>query len=223
MTIKARMRSSLAALIACVLIGAMAASCSGAASNSPEGTSSQGANAFPTTSQSSGTFPSAETGRTDDTFAVPEITSTIPTTLPTTTTTTLATTTTTCSPRVIEIQGDVLFDTDQWVLKATAEETLVELAAQIGQEAENPDFRIVGYTDSRGTESYNAMLSEQRARAVYEWFVADGFDPDRITYEGLGESDLKVPDVDADGNFIESAGAENRRVVIYVSSTEGCP
>jgi len=124
---------------------------------------------------------------------------------------------------VIEIQGDVLFDTDKWVLKDTAEAALSTLADQIRHEAESPELRIVGHTDSRGTEAHNVTLSERRAQAVYEWFVSAGFDPSRMTFEGKGESEPKVPDTDADGSFIPSAGVENRRVEIFVSSTQACP
>lgn len=203
------------------ILGLVVVACSGSEPGPSQSTLQSAADRFPAKPQSSGSFPTPTTGRTEDTFAVPEITSTTPATDPTTTT--AAPTTTTTGLCVIEIQGDVLFDTDKWVLKDTAEAALSTLADQIRHEAESPELGIVGHTDSRGTEAHNLTLSERRAQAVYEWFVSAGFDPSRMTFEGRGESEPKVPDTDADGNFIPSAGVENRRVEIFVSSTQACP
>ncbi len=60
----------------------------------------------------------------------------------------------------------------------------------------NPDsgrLRVVGHTDSDGTESENLTLSRRRAAAVVEFLVdEEGLDDRRLEAEGRGESEPKV-------------------------------
>ncbi|MEO1438127.1 MAG: OmpA family protein, partial [Bacteroidota bacterium] len=62
-------------------------------------------------------------------------------------------------------------------------ETIVRIAAQ------HPSYqiRIEGHTDAIGSESTNQRLSESRAKAVQDYLLEQGIDPDRISYEGFGE------------------------------------
>ncbi|MEN3322097.1 OmpA family protein [Mariniflexile soesokkakense] len=55
----------------------------------------------------------------------------------------------------------------------------------------NMFIKIESHTDSRGTSSYNDILSEERAKATYEYLINKGVDPARITeYKGYGEQRL---------------------------------
>lgn len=49
-------------------------------------------------------------------------------------------------------------------------------------------IRIQGHTDNIGTASDNLSLSEKRAKAVFDYLVKNGINPDRLTYAGFGES-----------------------------------
>ncbi len=49
------------------------------------------------------------------------------------------------------------------------------------------DFIIAGHTCDIGTESYNLILSKSRAKAVYEYLVGHGVDPDKMATTGYGE------------------------------------
>lgn len=73
-----------------------------------------------------------------------------------------------------------------------------------------PDMRlyIAGYTDTVGSASQNQKLSEQRARAIAQWFRKSGLDIP-VYYQGFGESALKVKTPD------ETKEARNRRA-LYV-------
>ncbi len=53
------------------------------------------------------------------------------------------------------------------------------------------------------------------------WAEATGVDGWTVAVEGRGETELAVQDVDADGVFLEAAGALNRRVEIDIEA-EGC-
>lgn len=54
----------------------------------------------------------------------------------------------------------------------------------------NPDLkiRINGHTDNVGDEQANLTLSEARAKAVYDWLIANGIDAQRLRFQGFGES-----------------------------------
>ena len=92
-------------------------------------------------------------------------------------------------PEVIETyELQVQFDFDKSVIKSAYEPQFQEIAQAL---EDNPDIAlsIEGHTCWIGTEVYNQGLSERRANAVKTKFVDEyGIDPDRITTEGLGES-----------------------------------
>ena len=48
--------------------------------------------------------------------------------------------------------------------------------------------KIDGHTDNIGTEEYNMVLSENRAKAIYDYLVGKGIDAKRLSYEGHGFS-----------------------------------
>ena len=47
---------------------------------------------------------------------------------------------------------------------------------------------IGGHTDQVGNREYNNLLSENRARAVYDFLIGDGVSADQLTYKGYGAS-----------------------------------
>lgn len=52
------------------------------------------------------------------------------------------------------------------------------------------NIEIRQYTDSRGSESTNMVLSRRRAKSIKDYLVATGIDKDRILVKGMGESML---------------------------------
>ena len=73
-----------------------------------------------------------------------------------------------------------------------------------------PDLSIViqGHTDAIGPEDYNQKLSEQRAQAVYEYFISKGVSPERMQTVGYGESRPVADNSSAQGRAL------NRRTEI---------
>jgi outer membrane protein OmpA-like peptidoglycan-associated protein len=72
------------------------------------------------------------------------------------------------------------------------------------------EVEIVGYTDTLGTEAYNAGLSLERAAAIRDTLVWGGVDPKEITIAGRGEGDPLVVTGD------QVPEPRNRRVEITV-------
>jgi OOP family OmpA-OmpF porin len=72
----------------------------------------------------------------------------------------------------------------------------------------HPDLvvEIAGHTDSKGSDSYNEKLSQNRANAVMHELVAHGIDAANLTAKGYGESE---PIAD---NATDAGRAKNRRV-----------
>lgn len=65
---------------------------------------------------------------------------------------------------------------------------------------------IIGYTDSKGSESYNKKLSEKRANAVKNMLLKKGVPATRVSSAGMGEAN---PIAD---NSTKEGRAQNRRI-----------
>ncbi len=91
-----------------------------------------------------------------------------------------------------EIKHQVYFLTDQYDIPETEESRLLLFLSEI----ENMDVKkisIYGFCDDRGSDSYNLVLSQQRADAIKEVFSNNEFDESVITnVDGKGEILLNV-------------------------------
>lgn len=82
---------------------------------------------------------------------------------------------------------NVFFDFDKSTLKKESE---VELNKLVDYLSSNKGIKIEigGHTDNQGSESYNERLSNDRAKAVYDYLINKGIDSKRMTYKGYGMS-----------------------------------
>lgn len=121
------------------------------------------------------------------------------------------------------LPSDVLFDTGSAELKQTADAVLSELAEDLFDALPEATITFIGHTDSRGEAGYNLQLSLDRATAVKDWFESwaqdNGVDGWSFLVDGRGDTELKVPDTDVEGTFLEQAGALNRRVEIEIEAS----
>lgn len=80
---------------------------------------------------------------------------------------------------------NILFDVNKSELKSESNSELEKLYNLLNA---NPKVRIEigGHTDNSGTESINIPLSQNRAKAVYDWLVAKGISTNRMTFKGYG-------------------------------------
>jgi len=105
--------------------------------------------------------------------------------------------------------GKVLFDFDKSDLTAAARSQLDGLMGKLSH-ASVASIRVVGHTDSVGTDAYNKALSERRASSVVEYLLTQGLAPEKLTSEGKGESE---PVAD---NETDEGRAQNRRVELHI-------
>jgi outer membrane protein OmpA-like peptidoglycan-associated protein len=100
---------------------------------------------------------------------------------------------------------NVNFASGKWDLQPAAFTELDDLTTFL---KENPTKRIEigGHTDSRGTTVSNQQLSENRAKAVYNYLIEKGIDAERLNFKGYGEMKPKMT------NETEAGRLENRRV-----------
>ena len=106
---------------------------------------------------------------------------------------------------------NIFFDTDKFDLKPESRTELEKLSALLKK---NPKLKIEisGHTDNVGTADYNQKLSENRAKAVYDYLVSAGIASSRLTYAGHG---LSRP---IDTNDTEEGRANNRRTEFSITA-----
>lgn len=121
---------------------------------------------------------------------------------------------------VIKVENvvTVYFDFDKSNLKEPAVNKLDSIYNVL---VENPTatIQISGYTDGRGTEEYNKILSDKRAKACADYLIAKGIDAGRITFESFGaccpvEMELINGRDNAEGR------SKNRRALININKPE---
>jgi outer membrane protein OmpA-like peptidoglycan-associated protein len=110
----------------------------------------------------------------------------------------------------MQLKGDVLFDTNQAVIKPGAKDTLDKVAIVL---AAFPTQKVIvtGHADSRGSNAMNLKLSRDRAEAVKTWLLAkSGASSERVIAMGEGEDAPVASDDTPEGRQL------NRRVDISV-------
>lgn len=107
----------------------------------------------------------------------------------------------------------IRFAFDKSTLRPEDKEVLSRIAGILST-LKGYQIYVYGYTDDIGTKEYNQKLSERRAKAVYDYLVKNGLNPNIMTTKGFGEADPLVP------GDSPKARAINRRVEIgLVDST----
>jgi len=103
------------------------------------------------------------------------------------------------------VASAVKFETSSDRLRADAIPKMDEIA-EILKQYRTYNCKIEGHTDSQGSATFNQQLSEKRAKSCYDYLVAKGISPSRLSYEGFGESRPVADNRYADGR------EQNRRV-----------
>jgi len=94
----------------------------------------------------------------------------------------------------IEIKG-IEYDFDAATLRKSSIAELDKLVEFLNLNA-NLRVEIRSHTDERGRDSYNLKLSERRAQSVVDYLVDKGISRNRLSSEGLGETEPAVIMID---------------------------
>jgi outer membrane protein OmpA-like peptidoglycan-associated protein len=111
----------------------------------------------------------------------------------------------------VNVPADFSFDVGRADIKPQMRPVLDQFAR--GLDA-NQVVRVIGHTDSTGSDAINNPLSVNRANAVRDYLVTRGVPAARITTEGRGSYE---PVAD---NSSEAGRARNRRVELFLRDTQ---
>lgn len=108
------------------------------------------------------------------------------------------------------VLNNIFFDTNKFNLLP---ESMVELEQLITFLNTNPkiSIEISGHTDNLGDDGSNLTLSENRAKTVYNYLIANRISPSRLSFKGYGET-LPVAE-----NNTEEGRKNNRRTEFKIT------
>jgi len=105
---------------------------------------------------------------------------------------------------------NVFFDTNLYNLKTASFPELDKLVSFMKANG-NVSVEVSGHTDSTGDKNKNKLLSENRAKAVYDYLLGKGVTPSKLTFKGYGDV-LPVAK-----NENEEGRAQNRRTEFLIT------
>jgi len=100
--------------------------------------------------------------------------------------------------------SDIYFETNSYQINSMAKYVLFEFSAYL-KVNRNMVIEINGFTDDVGEDDVNKLLSENRARAVYDLLISNEITSDRLLFNGYGEL------FPVAGNATKKGRAKNRR------------
>ncbi len=107
--------------------------------------------------------------------------------------------------------ANIYFDSGSDVIQPSSYAVLDEIVELLRSNS-TVTVRVVGHTDSDGSESYNQDLSRRRAQSVRSYLVQRGIGSERLTTSGMGETQPVASNATAAGK------AQNRRIEFVVTS-----
>ncbi len=125
----------------------------------------------------------------------------------------IETVTETIDTRIVNLAKNIFFDNGKYTLRDSSKKDLDKIANIM---LANPDIKFVieGHTDRGGNETYNLVLSQNRADAVLEYLVLRGVPAKNLKAKGYGFSKPKY------NNYSNEEKRLNRRVEIKIDKKE---
>jgi len=114
----------------------------------------------------------------------------------------------------LTIPNDISFEVGRSNIQPRLMPILDQFAQGLGQQP-SIEVRIIGHTDSTGSDAINNPLSIARAQSARDYLVSRGVDARRISTEGRGS---REPIAD---NATEAGRARNRRIDIFLAERAG--
>ena len=110
----------------------------------------------------------------------------------------------------LNIPSDISFDVNSAVIKPNLRPILDQFAQGLSSQP-NTEIRIIGHTDSTGSDAINNPLSVNRAASARDYLVARGVNSQRIQIDGRGSHEPIADNATAEGR------ARNRRIEMYLA------
>jgi len=110
----------------------------------------------------------------------------------------------------LSIPNDISFASGKSDIQARLKPILDQFAQGVNQQG-SMEVKIIGHTDSTGSDAINNPLSMRRAESARDYLVSRGVAASRISTEGRGS---REPIAD---NATEAGRARNRRIDIYLA------
>jgi len=107
----------------------------------------------------------------------------------------------------VDIATDAAFDYGSAVLRPVFAAQLSQLVKPYSQHP----VRVSGYTDNVGAAAYNLDLSQQRAQAVADVLITQGFNATQLSVSGYGEGNPVASNADESGRY------RNRRIELLIA------
>lgn len=107
--------------------------------------------------------------------------------------------------------NNVFFDVDKYDLKTESNSELNRVIKLLKDNA-NMRIEVSGHTDATGNDQRNMILSENRAKSVADYLIANGVDASRIQSKGYGKTKPVAT------NDTEAGRQQNRRVQFTILS-----
>ena len=110
----------------------------------------------------------------------------------------------------LNIPSDISFDTGRSEIKYNLRPVLDQFAQGLSNQP-NTEIRIVGHTDSTGSDAINNPLSFERAASARDYLASRGVDSRRIQIDGRGSREPIA------NNGSDAGRAANRRIEIFLA------
>lgn len=110
----------------------------------------------------------------------------------------------------LNVPSDISFDTGRADIKANLRPILDQFAQGLSAQP-NTEVRIIGHTDSTGSDAINNPLSINRADSARDYLVARGVNTHQVQIDGRGS---REPVAD---NSSDAGRARNRRIEIFLA------
>lgn len=113
----------------------------------------------------------------------------------------------------VNIPSDAGFDVNRSVIRPQLGAVLDKFAQGMRDNA-STQIRIIGHTDSTGSDAINNPLSRDRAASTRDYLASRGVAANRMAIDGRGSHEPVA------SNATESGRAQNRRVEIFVGEVQ---
>ena len=107
--------------------------------------------------------------------------------------------------------NDIYFATNSFEL-TSASKFVLDILIEFLQDNSDVKIEIQGHTDNIGNRNDNMILSDNRAKAVYDYLVENYIQSNRLRYKGFADTKPIA------NNSTEEGRAKNRRTVFVILS-----